>query len=222
MEGRRLPAFLLALITALLVAAPALAHVERASYWPDPAPDCSIKPCTGGKVPKIRSLASALDKKQPGRTRVVCQPDSLKLLKASVAKALKDGYYIRPTDHRSLSKKEAKRLVTVNKTLFQMCAFKEIQPAVSASGNNDRVVIMPGLYLEPESRAKPTHDPACAKLKTDGDHPGEQGGAYSYKGEFTCPNDANLIAVMGREPGPKPPPNPPLWDRHGIPDIGPR
>jgi hypothetical protein len=80
---------------------------------------------------------------------------------------------------------------------------------------------MPGLYTEPTARAQPTHDPKCKALKTDGDHPGEQGGAYSYKGEFTCPNDANLIAVMGREPGPNPPPSPPRDDRHGIPDVGP-
>ena len=78
-------------IAALFAPSAVLAHVERPAYWPDPAPDCSIKPCTGGKVPAIRSLASALDKKKPGTTRVVCQPDSMKLLKASVAKAVKDG-----------------------------------------------------------------------------------------------------------------------------------
>jgi hypothetical protein len=221
MDGWRLPLILPALIALLCLAAPALAHVERASYWPNPAPDCSIKPCTGGKVPKIRSLASALDRKRPGSTRVVCQPSSLRQLKASVARAIKSGYNIRPTDHRSFSKKQGRRLMAINTKLFRLCKYREIQPAVTASHNNDRVVIMPGLYMEPESRAKPTHDPACASLKTDGDHPGEQGAAYSYKGEFTCPNDANLIAVMGRKPGAQPPPNPPLWDRHGIPDVGP-
>jgi hypothetical protein len=221
MDDRRFCAFLLALIAILVIAAPAFAHVERASYWPDPAPDCSIKPCTGGNVPKIRSLASALNKKLPGNTRVVCQPDSLKQLRASVAAAIKNGYYIRPTDHRSFSKNDGKRLIAINTALFQMCKYREIQPAVTASGNNDRVVIMPGLYTEPESRAQPTHDPKCKDLRTDGDHPGEQGGALSYKGEYTCENDANLIAVMGREPGKNPPPNPPRWDRHGIPDLGP-
>ena len=35
----------------------AFAHVERSSYWPDPAPDRSVKPAAGGKVPKARSLA---------------------------------------------------------------------------------------------------------------------------------------------------------------------
>jgi hypothetical protein len=76
MEDRRVVACLVTLLALICCAAPALAHVERASYWPDPAPDCSIKPCAGGGVPKIRSLASALDKKLPGRTRVVCQKDS--------------------------------------------------------------------------------------------------------------------------------------------------
>src|SRR2546423_185804 len=118
------------------VPATALAHVERASYWPDPAPDCSIKPCTGGKVPKIRSLASALNRKLPGTTRVVCQADSLKQLKVSVANAIKNGYYIRPTDHRSLSKKQGAQLITVNTALFKLCRYREIQPAVTASGNN--------------------------------------------------------------------------------------
>src|SRR3954469_19968622 len=188
MNGRRLLLTTLAIAATLLVAAPALAHVERASYWPDPAPDCSIHPCTGGKVPKIRSLASALDKKLPGSTRVVCQKDSLKLLKASVAKAEQDGYYIRPTDHRSFSTKQGAQLIKINTALFGMCKFSEIQPAVTASHNQDRVVIMPGVYTEPESRAHPTHDPACKDLHADGDHPGEQGGALSYKGEFTCQN----------------------------------
>src|ERR671926_356011 len=111
-----------AFLALLLFAVPALAHVERASYWPDPAPDCSITPCTGGGVPTIRSLDSALDATLPGDTRVVCQPDSLDRLKASVANAVANGYDIRPTDHRSLSKKEGKHLIDVNTALFKMCS----------------------------------------------------------------------------------------------------
>src|SRR3954452_21871918 len=123
MNGRRLLLTTLAIAATLLVAAPALAHVERASYWPDTAPDCSLKPCAGGKVPKIRSLASALNKKLPGTTRVVCQPDSLKQLKTSIANARKSGYDLRPTDHRSFSRKEAKRLLKVNTKLFKLCRY---------------------------------------------------------------------------------------------------
>ena len=221
MEGRRLPTLFVALVAVLGMATPAFAHVERASYWPDPAADCSITPCTGGQVPEIRSLDSALDASLPGDTRVVCQADSLERLKSSVATAVKRGYDIRPTDHRSLSNKDGKRLVEINTALFNACGYHEIQPAVVDSGNNDRVVIMPGVYTEPTARSMPTHDPACDALRTDGDHPGEQGGALSYKGEYTCPNDANLIAVMGRQPGPTTPPSPPLSDRRGIPDLGP-
>lgn len=221
MDERRLLAFLVAVVAILALPAPAFAHVERASYWPDPAPDCSIRPCTGGQVPAVRSLASALDRSLPGDTRVVCQPDSLDKLKASVANAIQNGYDIRPTDHRSLTQAEGDELIRINTALFKTCKYRDIQPAVTDSGNNDRVVIMPGLYTEPKSRAQPTHDPKCDSLRTDGDHPGEQGGALSYKGEYTCPNDANLIAVMGRLPGKKPPPSPPLWDRRGIPDLGP-
>ena len=59
-------------LVAVLVPAFALAHIERASYWPNPAPDTSIKPAAGGSVPAVRKLFSALDKKKPGKTRVVC------------------------------------------------------------------------------------------------------------------------------------------------------
>src|SRR5690242_12692039 len=130
-----------------MLPAAALAHIERPSYWPDPAPDCSIKPCAGGAVPKQRTLASALDRKAVGTTRVVCQKDSLTRLRASIAKARVKGYDVRPTDHRTLSAKTGRQLLSLNKRLFKMCRYREIQKAVTASHNNDRVVVMPGLYL---------------------------------------------------------------------------
>src|SRR5437764_8467324 len=98
---RRREAIAVAALTCALGAAPAAAHIERAAYWPDPAPDCSIRPCAGGEVPKVRSLSSAL-KRTPGTTvRVVCQADSLSWVKRSIARAARDGYDVRPTDHRS-------------------------------------------------------------------------------------------------------------------------
>src|SRR4051812_23327515 len=150
---RRRVILAIATLAVLVVPAIALAHIERASYWPDPAPDTSVKPPAGGHVPKIRSLASALDRSKPGDTRVVCKSNSLGLLKASIRKARKHGYDIRPHDHRTLSRKRANGLLAINNKLATLCRFHDIQPAVTASGNNDRVVVMPGLYPEPESRA---------------------------------------------------------------------
>jgi hypothetical protein len=210
---------LLALLLTAAVPALAYAHVERPSYWPDPAPDRSVKPATGGKVPKARSLASALKSKPPGRTRVVCQPNSMSLLKKSIRKGRKSGYEIRPSDKRKLSRKQARRLLRINRTLRKRCKFREIQPAVTKSRNNDRVVVMPGLYEEPTSRAKPTDDPKCEEYRTNGDRPGQEGTALSYEFQYRCPNDQNLIAVMGRRPAGKPP-IPPRENRHGIPDLG--
>jgi hypothetical protein len=214
--------FMLALAVALtIVVVPvqmAQAHVERPSYWPDPNPDCSVSPCAGGAIPTARSLASALDASLPGDTRVVCKPNSMSLLDASINDALAHGYNVRPTDHRTFSSTEAQSLRQVNQRLFAKCSFSEIQPAVTASHNNDQVVVMPGVYTEPTAASQPTFDPACAQYKTHSDS-GDPG-ALSHAYQVHCPNDANLIAVIGRGIGSGIDPDPALEDRHGIPNAG--
>jgi hypothetical protein len=221
---RRFPlTLLLAAVAALALSSLAWAHVERPSYFPDPAADTGVKPAAGGEVPKIRSLNSAPNRKRrlgAGRTHVVCTSKSLTLLKQSIAKARASGYEIRPTDKRQLSARSANRLLLINRKLKKQCKFREIQPAVTAAKNNDRIVIMPGLYLEPTARAKPTNDPACEKFRTNGDKPGEEGNALSYAYQVNCPNDQNLIAVMGRAVSSEPDPIPPRQNRHGIPNAG--
>lgn len=207
------------MVGAIVIPASVSAHIERASYWPDPAVDKSVKGGTGGKAPRARSLASSLKTKPLGQTRVVCHGDSMKRVKRAIRRARKHGYDIRPTDHRKLTKKRARGLMAINRKLRKMCKFHEIQPAVTASHNNDRVVVMPGLYTEPTSRKQPTDDPACDKFEIQNDR--NQSGAVSYEYQFNCPNDANLIAVMGRAPGKTQPPDEPRLDRHGIPDLGP-
>src|SRR4051794_37290401 len=99
------------MLFALVVVTVASGHIERASYWPDPAPDNSVSPAAGGKVPVARTLASALDTAPPGQTRVVCQSDSLQRLQSSITAARADGYDIRPHDHRQLSQGSANQLL---------------------------------------------------------------------------------------------------------------
>ena len=215
---RRLTLALALALGAVLVAPQAAqAHVERPSYWPDPNPDCAVSPCAGGEIPTARSLASALDQSLPGDTRVVCKPNSMDLLNDSIADALAHGYDVRPTDHRTLTSTEARNLRAINQQLFARCRYREIQPAVTDSHNNDRVVVMPGLYTEPTAASRPTFDPACDQYKTHSDS-GDPG-ALSHAYQFHCPNDANLIAVIGRGLGDEP--DPAREDRHGIPDPGP-
>ena len=219
---RSLLCVVLVAIGALLAPSLALGHIERASYWPDPAPDCTITPCAGGQVPTPRSLASSVQPGGPGVTRVVCQKDSLKRLHKSVKEAKTTGYLLRPTQPRNIiTRKEANALNKLNKQLKAKCAYSSIQDAVNASGNNDRVVIMPGLYTEPTSRASADARPglrAVPDRRTTAARPG----AVSYEYQFHCPNDQNLIAVhRPRARAPSRPPHPPLEDRHGIPDLGP-
>jgi hypothetical protein len=210
-------ALLLGLMSALATS-PAAAHVERPSYWPDPEADCSITPCAGGKVPEIRSLASALDPSETSETRVVCKPDSIDLVQDSIAKAKDDGYDIRPTDHRTLSNADGAHLLAINNQLKAKCEYDEIQAAINDSGNNDRVVVMPGLYEEQTSRDKLTDDPACDQYQTPSDS-GDPG-ALSHDYQVHCPNDANLVAVIGRGPDTGDVPKPPRVDRHGVPNPG--
>ena len=109
---RRRRSFFIGFVTILLVggvfaAAPASAHIERPSYWPLPGADCHVHPCAGGKVPKVRTLASALHHHKFTRVRVVCHKDSMHRLRVAIKKARKHGYNIRPHDHRKLTKKRA-------------------------------------------------------------------------------------------------------------------
>ncbi len=224
MAARRLCLLLAAAMIAVLVlAVPALAHVERTAYWPDPAPDTSVSPPAGGSVPKARSLASALRKvKGTPHVRVVCQRGSLRRAKREIRRAHKQGYRNRPTARlKKLSKRQAKRWLMLNRRFFKKCRFHQIQPAVTRSRNNDRVVVMPGIYTEPTSRKQPSFPPQCDKYRETSE---KGAGAVSYAYQVHCPNAQNLIAVIGRADTGKP--DPPLTptgrpDPHGLPNAGP-
>src|SRR3954452_4720124 len=212
---------MLAIVASMALATAAFAHVERTAFWPNPKPDTSVKPAAGGKVPKVRTLASALKTKPPGTTRVVCKTNSLKLAKRDIKRARKHGVNYRPTETRSFSAKQGKRLLALNKKLFKRCKFHEIQPAVTASHTTTAVVIMPGVYSEPTSRKIPSFPKECDKYRTDNSDHGA--GAVSYEDQFHCPNAQALVAVIGRKLDTAPPPESGPTGRpdpHGIPNEG--
>jgi hypothetical protein len=212
----------MAAVAVLACATVAFAHVERTSYWPDPKPDTSVSPPAGGAVPKARSLASALSRKGPGKTRVVCQRGSLRRAKRQIAAARRNGVSYRPTDTRKFSAGQAKRLLAINRKLFKRCRYNEIQAAVTASGNNDRVVIMPGVYTEKTSRAVKALPPECDQYLTNNSDHGP--GAVSYEYQYHCPNAQALVAVIGRglDTGPAPTSGASgRPDPHGLPNAGP-
>ena len=212
-------AALLAALALLAVPALSLAHSERPSYWPDPRPDTAVSPPAGGKVPQARSLASAVSGAGPGVVRVVCKGAggsvSLDLLEDSLQVARTQGFRLRPSQPRIVYTAErAAELRNINQALAQRCQYHSVQPAVTASGNNDRVVILPGRYTEPASRAAPTDDPRCAPSLYQTQANGSSAPSFEY--QATCPNDQNLIYVQGRRVKGDPT-DPPLDNRQGIP-----
>ncbi len=74
-----------------------------------------------------------------------------------------------------------------NSELFNACCFEHIQDAVNAAGDNTDILVLPGYYREEPSRAAPT--------SSSGDLPD---GSYSYDYHVANPNDANLIAILGK------------------------
>ena len=205
-----------------MLAVPAIAgaHLERPSYWPDPTADTSVTPPAGGKVPKARSLASAVTGAGPGDVRVVCKgpkgAGSLRLAARSIRSARDRGFRIRPSQpRRKISAKQARNLLRINRALARKCKFHAVQPAINASGNNDRVVIMPGRYTEPASRRAPVNDPRCNPSMLQENQEGTPTPSYEYQAR--CQNDQNLIHVTGRAVGGDPL-DQPRADRHGIPE----
>jgi hypothetical protein len=214
-------------VAAVVLALPALAlaHLERPSYWPDPGPDHTVSPPAGGQVPTARSLKSAVTGKGRGDVLVVCKgkrgSQSLADLRASVKEAHYKGYRLRPSQPKTrLSNKEAHQLLAINHTLAKRCHYDSVQRAVTDAGNNDRVLILPGRYTEPDSRSKPVNDPRCNPSLLQRDASGDLTPSYEY--QVTCPNDQNLIHVQGRAVVGDPL-EPPLSNRQGIPaqELGP-
>ena len=91
---------------------------------------------------------------------VVCKGDggasSLSDLRESLSEAKSKGYRLRPSQPTIRVKKhEADELLTINDALAKQCGYDSVQQAVFDAGNNDRILIMPGRYTEPNRAARP-------------------------------------------------------------------
>lgn len=128
---------------------------------------------------------------QAEETLVVCKQSSISRLRTALRKR---------TLAKSKKKNRARKakLLGLNETFADLCRFREIQAAVNAADNNDTIVVLPGFYTEPTSRKAAHNDPKCAGMVAQGSRSAP---APTYEYHFECPNDINLIAVMGREKG---------------------
>ncbi len=147
----------------LALPAIALGHLERPSYWPDPAPDTSVSPAAGGAVPKARCLASAVSGQGPGDVRVVCErgEESLRLAMRAIDRAETNGFRLRPSRPKTTyGEQKAENMRQLNRTFADRCRYHAVQAAVDDSQQQrpDR------------DHARPLHGAALAQVAGERPH----------------------------------------------------
>jgi hypothetical protein len=140
---------------------------------------------------RVKELGLDDPRIQAEETLVVCKQASMTRLRSALKKRTL-------ASSKKKNRKAKAQLLDLNETFASLCRFSEIQAAVNAADNNDTIVVMPGFYTEPTSRKAPHNDPKCASMVATGTRSAP---APTYEYHFECPNDINLIAVMGREKG---------------------
>lgn len=145
-------------------------------------------------APSAASLGLTDPKVQAEETLVVCTQASSNRLRSALKKQRKP----KSRKSRARQRRAATRAVGAVDVFQPLCRFREIQAAVNAADNNDTVVVLPGFYTEPTSRRAPHNDPKCKDLVATGSRSAP---APTYEYHVTCPNDINLITVIGREKG---------------------
>ena len=215
-----------AVLGSLALPALAFAHLERPSYWPDPAPDRSVSPPAGGKVPECARSTSAVTGKGAGKVRVVCQGrGGWKSLDAA-ARVDRQGPRSTATGSARASPKQylpsreaAQAALAEPRARAQVQVQRDPARRLRLRATTTAWWCMPGRYTEPTSRAQPLNDPRCADM-TQTDSSGAKTPSYRY--QVTCPNDQNLIHVAGpRGAGRRRRPARRSTNRQGIPDLGP-
>jgi Right handed beta helix region len=90
-------------------------------------------------------------------------------------------------------------LLAANQALWDQCqtsGYRNLQEAVNKVTTPGMIIkILPGVYLEEPSLATPAGD--CANLPARRAEAGYQ--VLSYEQQVTCPNNQNLVAVLGKQ-----------------------
>ena len=216
-------------VSVAVMVSQATAHIERASYWPNPKPDKSVSPPAGGKVPKARRLYTRSEREARGHhaRRLPGQldpPAAQGHRKGAHPRATSSG---RPSARVHISADAGQQAARV-----QPPAAREVQVRLDPGrGHTSRATTTaswscPASTREPKSRAAPTHDPQVR---------GPQAGQRQAGRHRRQPERRGVLRLPGQVPQrPEPDrgdraaptatgtdPQPPRDDRHGIPNIGP-
>ena len=176
---------------------------------PTRAPDTSVTPPAGGQGPEGPQPATRRSRTKPAGDDARGVPGQLDRPRPQGDRqgadeaATRSG---RPSARKSHQREPGPQAAR----LQQAAAARAASSARSRTRSPPRATTTaswscPGIYTEPKSRRAPTNDPKCAtsRRSTTGrtDNGAYQSGAVSYAYQVKCPNDQNLIAVMGRRPG---------------------
>ena len=130
-----------------------------------PGPDTSVSPPAGGEVPDGALAGVGGHRRGPGEVLRRLQGRGRRAVARRLAHVAARGpeeglpAAPEPAEDQALQARRRERLLAINAALAEQCEYDSVQPAVNDSGNNDRVVIMPGRYTEPESRSAPGERP---------------------------------------------------------------
>ena len=161
---------LAATLAAMMLALPALAlaHLERPSYWPDPASRQVGQPAgrrqgahgalaesaASGRGAEATCSSSARARGARSRWRSCAHRCARPARRATAS--------VRAS-RRSSSPSSQARAAARHQRRAGGAVRVPLGPGrrFSTPGNNDRIVIMPGRYTEPDSRRAPVNDPKC-------------------------------------------------------------
>ncbi len=171
----------LALLTLLGISSEALAHAERAAFFPDHRATArpAYRPLLDASGNTTLQSPRLVVCKKAGQEGVTSGKDSAALIAAMPAGALK----------------------TANEKLLRECTYEHLQSAVDAvSKRGSNIYVLPGIYREQPS-VRSLEQNFGARLVQDRDYckavVARGPGQLSYEEQFRCPHIQNTVAIFG-------------------------